>query len=122
METITSWITAIVGWFEIIPLRVWSIVMGLMISLLLTQFVKQVLPIGEWCKVRESERVYRLALRSFAFAVAFVATFSTWPADDVFRVYVAMGVGLATPVFYKVATSIAYRVWSKLEAKLSGDP
>lgn len=122
METITSWIEAVVGWFEIIPIRVWSIVIGLMVSLLLTQFVKSVFPIGLWCKVRQGETVYRTVLRSFAFFVAFAATFATWPSDDAFRIYVALGVGLATPVFYKVATSVAYRVWSNLEDRLSGDP
>lgn len=122
METITSWIEAVVGWFEIIPLRVWSILIGLFLSLFLTQFAKRVLPIGEWCKVRESETIYRLALRSFAFGVAFAATFSTWPADSAFRIYVALGVGLATPLFYQAATAIGYRLWSRLEDRLSGDP
>lgn len=122
METIDNIILTAAGWFAVVPVQVWSILLGLVLSLLLTQFVKQVFPISEWCNVRENERIYRLALRSFAFVSASIATFATWPAESPFRIYVALAVGLATPLFYQVGTAIAYRVWSNLEARLSGDP
>ena len=121
METITSTIETVVGWFEIIPLKLWSIILGLMLSLLFTQFVKRILPISQWCKAEKSERIYRLILRLIAFFVAFIATYATWPADP-FRVFIAISVGLASPVFYLVGTSIAYQIWFDLERKLSGHP
>jgi hypothetical protein len=122
MEMIDNIIQTAVGWFAIIPVQVWSILLGLVLSLLLTQFVKRVFPIAEWCNARKSERVYRLVLRSIAFFSASIATFATWPAGSAFRIYVAIAVGLATPIFYQVGTAIAYRVWANLEARLSGDP
>lgn len=122
METIDNIIQTAVGWFAIVPVQVWSITLGLVLSLLLTQFVKQVLPISEWCNARENERVYRLALRSFSFAAASIATFATWPEGSPFRIYVALSVGLATPMFYFVAVRVARRLWSNVEARLSGNP
>ncbi len=123
METIDNIVQTAVGWFAIVPVQVWSILLGLVLSLLLTQFVKRALPIEVWCNAdRHGERVYRLAIQAIAFISATVATFATWPAESAFRIYVALSVGLATPMFYFVAVRVARRVWSNVEARLSGNP
>lgn len=123
METLDNIIQTAVGWFAIVPVQVWSIALGLVLSLLLTQFVKRALPIEVWLNAdRHGERAYRLAIQAIAFVSATVATFATWPVGSPFRVWVALAVGLATPMFYFVAVRVARRVWSDVEARLSGNP
>jgi len=120
MESITNGIQTANEWFALIPVEIWSIFSGLILSLFFTQFVKRVLPIDEWCKARNSEGLYRFTIRLIAFGTGFVATFYTWPGET-FRLFVALSVGFATPTFYLVGTKIAYKVWARLEDRLTGN-
>lgn len=118
LETIDSWVVAIVGWFEIIPVQGWAILAGLFIGAMVTQWIKRNVPI-KILFPKMSIQVARLCIRSLALVASFTPTYFIWPADQ-YRFWAALAVGFGTPFVYRVCTFFCYKKWPTLEARFSG--
>jgi RsiW-degrading membrane proteinase PrsW (M82 family) len=122
METADNYFQTGMNWIDRMPIEFWAVVLGLVLSLLLTQFLKRMLPIEIWTDAKHSERNYRLTIQAIAFFSGAITTFVAWPTPGAFRILVAIAVGLATPIFYFVAVRVARKIWANVEARLSGNP
>jgi hypothetical protein len=91
-----------------------SIVLGYLVAIGLTQFVKQ-LPFFP---------SYRWAIRLLAFPFGFVTTFSVWPVPGftAVRVFMAVAVGVSSPWIYQVATAVIHKRWPHIAESLAAKP
>lgn len=94
-----------------------ALVFGLLLSWLGTQLIKFAPAIQQL-----ADRDNRLGVRAIAFAIGFVTVLALWPAPWPPRIGLAVIVGLASPLAYKVVMLAAYHFAPWLEPKLSGKP
>ena len=91
-----------------------SIILGLVVSIAGTQYAKRL----------EAFPSHRWAIRALALPLGFVATFFTWPIHELnaVRLFLALSVGLSSPLVYQGVTLALYWKWPQLEGKLSAQP
>lgn len=96
-----------------------AIVVGLIVSLAFTQWVKFVLLHTPWLPDPR-----RWIVQAIALPIGAAATYVTLP-DSIewhIRGLVGLSVGAAAPYVYRVVTAVLYRLWPQLEQRLSVDP
>lgn len=117
-ESINEWLTAILGWVEVIPVEGWAVLLGMFIGSMFTQWVKRNFPIAILFP-KTNPAFHRLAIRLLALVASFAPTYAIWP-DNQYRFWAALAVGFGTPFVYRVLTFFAYKKWPQLESRFSG--
>lgn len=94
--------------------EVLAIVLGFLVSISLTQFVKQL----RWFPSK------RWLIRAMAVPLGAVVTFSAWPVHEftAIRFWIAVAVGGLCPPVYQAATWAIYKFWPGAEKHLSAAP
>ena len=118
VTTVAEWINALIHWFSILPQNLWAVVLSVVISSLVVQFLKTFV-VGKISDYDIGEHKYRLIVRVVAFGIGFVVCYQVWPAD-VYRVWSSVATALIAPILYKVTMVLVYKRWPDLEAKFSG--
>lgn len=97
--------------------RFMAVLLGLIISLAGTQFVKFRLP---WPPAWEAS--HRWAVRAVSLPLGLIPTWRLWPDDGHVGFYVGLAVGFGAPTAYRIVTALIYRKWPDLEARWSARP
>ena len=119
IDTINTWFEAILGWFAAVPQPAWAVLVGLFIGGALTQWLKRTFPLS--ILLPNSSKGFRISvIRVLAFVLAVVPAYILWPADDIYRVWAALAVGVSAPSTYKLVTFLVYKKWPQLEKVWSG--
>ena len=121
MNTIDSWITTIVGWFEIIPVQMWAVGGGLFIGFAVTQWVKRSFPIGVLFPSL-TEVKQKMVIRVFALLCTALPTYFIWPDNGEAgnALWAAIAVGFGSPIIYKVISFMIYKKWPDLRERFTG--
>lgn len=97
-----------------------SIVLGLVISMMTTQWAKY--PLRRLADDRGwSLAAFKFSTRTFAATVGFVVTFKTWPQEGEYAVLWGLATGFSTPAVYMGITRVIGRFWPWLADKVSTD-
>lgn len=116
-EQFSEWLERI-NWFLVTQTPAQAIILGLLCSWGLTQFIKFAPPVRHL-----PEEVNKFVVQSVALIGGFVPTYLQWPSDDTnVRWIGASLVGLSSPYLYKRATILLYLWWPSIEQKVSGTP
>ena len=96
-----------------------AIVIGLVFSLAVTQWLKFVLLRTHWLPDPK-----KWIVRAIALPVGAAATFVAFPESIELevRALVSVCVGAAAPYVYQLVTAVLYRLWPQIEPRLSADP
>lgn len=91
-----------------------SIILGLIVAIGGTQYIKRLdaFPSKKWL------------IRGLALPLGFATTYFTWPIHEfsAVRFFLALAVGLSSPLIYQLVTRIIYSRWPLLEKSLSAQP
>lgn len=114
IETITGYVSALLANRPAL-----AVVIGLVFSLAVTQWLKFVLLNVDWLPDPR-----RWIIKAIALPIGAVATFAALPADMeiVLRALIGMATGASAPYLYQVATAVIGKFWPDVRAKLSVDP
>lgn len=115
IDTITSWLNAVLLWLSQMPQNAWAVVFSVVIASLGTQAFKRMV-ILEFKVGGAHARFY---IRLAAFIIGFVVCYAIWPRD-VYRVWSAVATALIAPVLYKITMHFVYKRWPELAHKFSG--
>lgn len=113
MQQWLDWIGAMLGQ----PGALRAIAVALVISWNGTQFAKNAPRLA-----RLPEVTRRLAIQLIAFWLAFVPAALLWPEPGAPRWVLAVAIGYASPLGYKIAARVLYHFWPWLEPKMSASP
>jgi hypothetical protein len=117
IDTISTWIAAVVEWMDAIPITVWALIVGLVIGGAATQWVKMTFPVGIlFPKMPPAMQI--MYIRLIAFVLSFVPTFFIWPGEN--AVWAATAVGFSSPTIYKILSVFIFKRWPELGERLSG--
>lgn len=98
---------------------VMAVLIGLVFSLALTQWLKFILLAVHWLPDPR-----RWLIKAIALPIGAVATFAALPADMeiVLRALIGMATGASAPYLYQIATAIIGKFWPDVRARMSVDP
>ncbi len=116
-----EWLTGVTAWLSALLANrpALAIVIGLVFSLAVTQWLKFVLLHTAWLPDPK-----KWIIRAIALPIGAAATVIALPADFewVVRILIGIGVGAVAPYVYRIVTAVLYRIWPQLEPRLSVDP
>ena len=97
-----------------------SIVLGLVISMMTTQWAKY--PLRRLSDDRGwSLATFKFSTRTFAAAIGFAVTWTTWPVTGKFAVIWGLATGFSTPAVYMGLRRAIGHFWPWLADKVSTD-
>lgn len=113
MQQWLDWIGNVLGQ----PGALRAVAVALVISWNGTQFAKNAPWLG---RMSEGER--RPMIQLIAFVLAFVPAALLWPEPGTPRWVLAVAIGYASPLGYRIAARVLYHFWPWLEPKMSACP